>query len=423
MATTWISDNMIWEVRTEGQPDNGGGWLDAGGASTDYTQQDAPEWSEDADLSSDGTGVIITSVAGGFTANMVGNVLYITGGNPAFTARWVEITGFTDANTITVKGNIGLNKGTITGGNGRIGGALIEPRYVMTNATYGAVIHVKAGTYNAAAAWSMAPGQLSNYGQMLGYNASRGDSPRGNNRPLFNMGAFTFVMQNYILGKHFRLSGTPANACDIRASAILENVYIENTSALANRVALRMAASSQSRVLDCEITCPNSAGGKGVDSSYNNTFISCYVHHADVGFSLPGGNHTLLHNIIANCDVHGVYISPAASSYNINVLLNAFYNNGIDIEVINRLYSSFIWGNIFEGGADGVTWWTDLGDVVELDYNNFHGKSGNDVTNVSKGVHATADDPLFVTPGTDFRLQDASPCRDRVPSIFLAVGL
>lgn len=422
MATTWMSDDMIWEVRTTGLADNGAAWRDTGAPSTDYTQQDAPQWSQDGDLSSDATGLIYTSVAGGFTANMVGNTLHISGGNPVFITRWVEITGFIDANNITVKGTSGANKGTITGGDGRIGGALIEPRYAMQNATYGAKIHVKAGTYNASGSYSMLIGQAQNFIQLLGYNASRGDSPRDNDRPLFNMAGSSFLLASYTLSKHFRVSSTAANGLQASSYMALENVYVENTTAVATRNG--MLFSNYSRIVDCEATCPNSAGGDGIAAGLGNLFLSCYVHHSDVGFNLtnPTGN-TFLHNIIANCNVHGLYMSPSAASYNLKVLLNTFYDNAIDIEANRNVNAAFIWGNIFEDGTDGVTWFSDLGDAVQLDWNNFHGKAGNDVTNVTKGPNTSSYDPLFETPGSDFRLQNASDCRGRVPSIYLAVGL
>ena len=111
-----LGDAVIWEVRASANDLNGGGYRDAGGSSTDYSQQTNAELTV-TDL--DSTGSTFTSTTGGFTAEMVGNLICVDDGG---TYDWYEITGHTDTNTITVDRSPGTD---FTGADGRVGGALL----------------------------------------------------------------------------------------------------------------------------------------------------------------------------------------------------------------------------------------------------------------------------------------------------------
>ena len=62
--------DTVWEVRSGGDADAGGGWHDTGGASTDYSQQDTPEL-ENANHSIAGTTLTDDDGDGSFTDAMI----------------------------------------------------------------------------------------------------------------------------------------------------------------------------------------------------------------------------------------------------------------------------------------------------------------------------------------------------------------
>ena len=93
-----LSATIIWEVQNGGSDTNGGGYKSDAGT-TDYSRQPAAQLAL-SDVACTTGGVVVTSVTGGFTAAMVGNVCYISGAN--FTTGWYEITAHTDSNTIEV---------------------------------------------------------------------------------------------------------------------------------------------------------------------------------------------------------------------------------------------------------------------------------------------------------------------------------
>lgn len=111
----------VFEVRTDGASTNGGGF-DSGVASagTDYSQQAAAQLSL-TDGVTDGSNPTITSVTGGFTAAMIGNYVYYSGGTGSLTARRRVIVGVPDGNTLTIDS---ITTAASTGVTVKVGGAL-----------------------------------------------------------------------------------------------------------------------------------------------------------------------------------------------------------------------------------------------------------------------------------------------------------
>src|SRR5262249_43334312 len=118
-----------WELRpTNGSDTNGGGWK-RGASGTDWSQQNAAQYSV-TDAVTNGT-TTITSATANFGTDVVGNVLYIQGGTGSITAGWYEITSRTNTTTIVVDRSTGLTTGT--GATLNIGGALKTLGQAMTN--------------------------------------------------------------------------------------------------------------------------------------------------------------------------------------------------------------------------------------------------------------------------------------------------
>ena len=93
-----VDSTTIWEIRADGSPTNGGGFADLDpGTSVDYSQQASAQLGV-SDAATDGAGTGVSSVTGGFTAAMVGNVMYLSGTSEG----WYQITAYTDTNNVTV---------------------------------------------------------------------------------------------------------------------------------------------------------------------------------------------------------------------------------------------------------------------------------------------------------------------------------
>jgi hypothetical protein len=119
-----ILASVNWYVRVGGNVLNGGGWDSTiSGAGINYADADAAILSP-TDLATSGAVDTVTSVTGGFTANMVGNCLRIASGTN-FTPGYYFIITFTDTNTIVLDRVCATAAGS--GGTGRIGGAFATP--------------------------------------------------------------------------------------------------------------------------------------------------------------------------------------------------------------------------------------------------------------------------------------------------------
>jgi hypothetical protein len=199
--------STVWEIRPTGSQSNGGGFYNRDpGTSVDYSQQDAAQLTL-ADIATDGAGTGVSSVTGGFTAAMVGNIIHITEGTA--TAGWYEIVAWTSSNAVTIDRSAGLNKTGVTGvvgGAFTLGGNLDTDFWASKQKVAGNIIYIKAGTYVLQESVSFQNSGTSALPiQVVGYNATRGDSPTGSNRPLINCGA-SYVVQdlgyNYYILKH-----------------------------------------------------------------------------------------------------------------------------------------------------------------------------------------------------------------------------
>lgn len=188
-----LSDAIVWEVRYNGSDTNGGGFK-AGAAGTDWTLQDAAQYSV-TDGVTDGT-TTITSATAAFGADVVGNVIYVQGGTGSVTAGWYEITARASSTSITVDRATGLTAGT--GVTLKIGGALATPGRAMTDdcMVNGNKVFIK---YNASpylvtttTIGPSGPMKFTDYTSgkaVIGYDTTRTATNTDANRPTIQAGA------------------------------------------------------------------------------------------------------------------------------------------------------------------------------------------------------------------------------------------
>jgi len=111
-----VQSTALWRAGPLGNNTNGGGY-DPGisGAATDYSQQNSAQ-AAGVNGSATATTTFIDLTAASFTAAMIGNAMYITGGGS--TTGWYFVTAYTNSTTVTLD----RSPGTVTGATWKLGG-------------------------------------------------------------------------------------------------------------------------------------------------------------------------------------------------------------------------------------------------------------------------------------------------------------
>lgn len=381
--------DTIWEIRTAGSDSNGGGWHDSGGASADHSQQDADNenWSN---LSISGTTLTDADAGGKFTASMLGNIINIV------TVGRFEIAVVTDTDNV----EIDRAPGDAGGLTGYEGGAVATAEAIDDVVVADNTIHVKAGTYTASGQiyWSVS-GTGSAPIKILGYNSSRGDNPTGSDRPLFDMGAsYTFRTATYHQNENLRFQGSFTYVAESNGRNIWRNCSFHNSSGSAYLRALY--SQTYDVVFDCEMVCDNGYGWYNVGDC---ALEGCLIHDTPRGIATGGGSSKILFSTIYNCSEYGISL---ASNGGMVVRNCNFYNCGVGIDW-SSMNRALILNNQIVANTTGLRS-TASGIMNLIDYNNYYNNTV-DVDGVTKGAHATANNPGFANaPGGDFSGVDSA---------------
>ncbi len=393
-----LNAGTVWEVRTTGANDNGGGFYNrVPGTSVDYSQQAAPQLSL-ADIATNVAGTGISSVAGGFTAAMAGNLIRLDGGGGS-TAGWYEITAVADGNNATIDRSAGSSKAGIggkVGGAFLIGGALDDEW--ISAVVAGNTAYIQAGTYTAAEQMSVAAHAPSNTPiRLIGYSAARGDNPSGANRPLINVvGAPTCFGSSTYNGWglfHLRFATSEAGA-----TAVAFNQYttVVNCSFFSDDAAAASFGDG-SLVVACEFE----GGTTGlVLGGYGATAFQCYAHDCDTGISI-GQQGVVAFCCVQSCTA-GINQSLSSSVLNCSVW-------GCTNGVVEDNYSSRLVNTIVDGCDVGVNVTANPANHVYL-FNQLHNTADIDVTTGAFLWGNRYQDPGLQAPAADdFRIQENDP--------------
>ncbi len=399
-----IQASTVWEFRQSATASmvNGGGYTSGG---TDYSQQDAAQLNN-TDFATSGIGVTtLTSVTGGLTAAMVGNIIHLTAGTNLIVG-WYEITARTDTNTVTLDRAPDDGVGGVSTATGYVGGALslnstlddeffeqCEPgnkiyfKYSASSYVPGENIAVlKDGTVNLPII-------------IEGYNATRGDYPLGANRPTIAAGGTQWSFDNFWQTKHFIFTTSHADGIDGDNGLVILNCKITGSGGGGTN-ALRTA--SDSFVINCEISGVGGTGD-GLLMSDGTKILYSYIHDLGTGFNVKSNN-IFIGNIIDTCLV-GINIDNNDGAIISN---NTIYNCTTGISGTTGSHV-LILNNILDANTTGVNW-TNTEDVW-LDYNVWDNTA--DVSGVSKGPHAVTGDPGLTDPANgDFTLGSGSNAID-----------
>jgi len=404
-----LSAAIVWEVRTTGSQNNGGGFK-TGATGTDYSQQAAAQYALNPVTSGGASAVMINANA---AAVMVGNVCRVVSGTNA-TAGWYEIISVNVGVDITVDRNwcTGVcNDGVVNvGGAFKIGGSLDNEFSKAVVA--GNTIYIPTGTYTLGEAWGASTaGTVTAPISWIGYKTTRNDICAGDDRPYFVCGTNNFLFGTWNIIKNIR--GTSADDTGLR---IGDNGYTFNCKFINTGGANYQAFSfsGYTRALACE---GMSANGFAFNGEAGNHFYACYAHDSNCGFQLQSHNSYIGCSIVDNC-AFGVLIGGA--SYLIEMINNTIYDCTTGISATSCNNSNFV-NNIITDCVTGANWTTASPNNF-WDYNCWNNTT--DVVNVTKGPHCITDDPRLRDPANgDFRLKGGSPCFATGMSLSSDVGL
>jgi len=374
---------------------NGGGY--------DYTQQAAAQLSlTDLAATSASGWLTLTSVTGGFTALMVGNIIHITSGTNDI-AGWYEITAYTNGNTVTVDracgsvGNMSVGVGAV-GGAFLIGGTLDDD---FTEAMVaGNTVHVAAGTYTPGENIVQAlNGTVVLPIKWIGYTAARNDTAVGTDRPLFACSTRIMSFGYYSIVKNLRFTSAQTSGVSFVLSVVV-NCKSQNTSASAYTA---FNLGNNSKAFLCEGISTN---GTAFIVNDNICLIGCYAHDSVTGYGMSTSTAVRINSCIADTCTTGVSVAGSNEIYLLNCTI---YNCTTGILGTTASLLVFI-NNIIDSCTTGASW-TTATPINLWDFNCWNNTT--DVNLVSKGPNDITADPLLTNPAAgDFTLQAGSPCLD-----------
>lgn len=404
-----IHADTVWECQADATANsvNGGGFYNrVPGTSVDYSQQTAAQLHL-TDLDMVAASTTLTSVTGGFTAAMAGNIIHITAGTN-FTVGWYEITAYTDTNTVTLDRTaipVGENNADAVG---YVGGAMSLASTLdgdfFEQLVAGNTCHIEAGTYTLGeSVLANTNGTTTAMITIEGYKTSRGDNPTGTDRPLIAAAANNFYLYNYWIVRNLRATTTSSNgAFSVNTGGIIENCYVYQSSGTANYPALYVRT-AECRIIGCEGISTN---GYALKIQYYSIAIGNYFHDSSVGIHFTSVRNKIIGNII-DTNTIGIDVS---THYGQNIVNNTLYNNTTGISGIIS-YGNTILNNIFDECTTPATWTTEYKSNW-FDYNSWDGdKSSN--SNVTAGDNSIDSDITLTDPANgDFTLGSGSACID-----------
>lgn len=401
-----LSAATVIEVRTDGNDDNGGGFV-TGASGTDYSQQAAAQLTL-TDLACTTGGAVLTSATGGFTAAMIGNLIQIKSGTH-FTAGWYQIIARTDTNTVTLDRDPtdGTNGAS---GTGSVGGALASPgmmgKLLNNHGVGGMYVWIKSGTYTITSSTALISGgrpYIVGYNKFLtveGYQTTRGDR-----------GTKPIITTNQVLGSNY-IYGFIGAAGDLHTNTV--NLEFDGTLG-GGSCSYGPVGNTYSFFYKCK--CSNivygfmsgvyiecySTGGSNANF-YNATCIYCVAEGGTgscKGFYNPGVGSA--YNIAILCPGSGHILTTATAIY-IGLIAYGCGSDGFDL--VSGAYSSHIFNCIAVNcGGYGYNHEPGFEMFNCAGYNNTSGNiSGTPFIN--EGFSVLTADPFVNAAANDFNINN-----------------
>lgn len=325
-----VSNNVQFDVATTGNDLNGGGFV-FGATGTDFSQQDAPQFSftDLASTSGSTNPCVVTSASHNFGATDVGNLIHIISGTN-FLASWYSIVSAA-GNAATLDRACG-SAASISGGTWReggrfatIGGAVTvaDSTTVMPGgASATAVIHVKNNA-NYVLTSSISVGSNTNIAFVC-YSATHGDNAgqctvttATNSTALFTISSRSYTFDQFIFTN---TAATPAVGLQINSGVM---IAVRNSSFSGFTQGLNSSA-SELQLIGVEVKNSTGIGVAGGFMVIYGSWIHNNAGTANVQSSFPH----IINSIISNATAIGV---QANGGPGVGMCINSdIANNGTD---------------------------------------------------------------------------------------------
>ena len=411
-SPAWAAINAAsqWDIRSTAGANNGGCWWNAGGSSTDYSQQDAAQLTL-TDVTSNAAGTAWASVTGGFTANMVGSCVRLSSGTN-FTVGTYQITAFTDGNNVTVDRD-STSGASASAGNIKVGGALpdtwtVAPAYVAGN-----TIWIKAATYTrtstlfamATAGTATAPVVVQGYTSTHGDSTGTAASWTG---PIFtsatnSINLLTVNGQAFTTISNIKFTHTAATrgGCVVGVTAHSSPLKIENSvfSGCSTAIDFGNLSWADTKISNIYITgstvhAINMGSGSGV--GFFALLDSVVYNNTGSGIECATGTACTIEvsNTVFAANTDGIRTTATTRAdrwYIKNCTFDANTSNGVESAETTTAVTLLLENNIFYGNTTGgvnfafASNGTDYRTLVNK--NNAYGGNGTDRTGLSAGTN------------------------------------
>ena len=422
-----IISTAVWEIRATATAGNiNGGFYKPGASGTDFSQQNTAQYTLTG-IASSGAGAVFNTASA--AANMVGNGCYIASGTN-FTVGWYEITSVSVGVSVTVDRSCCTGIGA--SGAINIGGALSLASTLDDDAfeafVGGNTVYVKNGSYTIGESIAVAStsSTANDPVNLIGYDAVRGDDPRGSTRPLFICGANTFTLGQFWIIRGIQITITAAAGFVLGSGSTAYFSKSTNTSTTASRNAFN--GSTEYSLIGCEAISLN---GIAIVSALGNKIIGCYIHDSIIGFQTSTGtgrlnlSHCLFESIqtaaidilltstslyIQNCTIYGseakfgIGVRMNGSAANVTLNNNIIYGctTGITQGGTNIKSNNGVYNALFNNTTNATNYTLDSTDLTTTP--NFTGANqltGSTATTSGSVLTQPAGDFSTVTDGTD----------------------
>lgn len=323
----------VWELRTAGSDLNGGGFV-AGATGIDYSQQNAKNTVGNNISTTDAVtaaSTTLVSATATFTADIVGNIIYLQGGSGTLTAGWYYVSAFTNSTTVTIDRNPGVSTGVTM----NIGGALatltkLTALWIASNKAF-----VKAdGTYAPTATVSFTPNVAAPPdtppNQLIGYTTTRTDNGKATIQATTNTGITVLNCGQGYWIRNFIVDGNnlgTSTCIIVGAASSVYNCIAKNFKSAGISIATGCV------VAFCEVTGGGSAAAAAINGLSGSIVRGNWVHDNACPGIVTGSSST--NNIIE-----------------FNVVTN---NTGASSDGIQHAYYTLVSNNtVYGNGRDGI---------------------------------------------------------------------
>lgn len=381
-----LSAATVWEARATGGDDTFGGGYVGGGTGTDYSQQNFAQLSL-TDLAAAQNSTTVTSTTGGFTAQMVDNILRVNVAGTNFIVGPYRVMTFVDTHTITVD-RAPATAGAGSGASGKIGGALatlntLAASMVAQNKGWA------TGAFTTSSTITFSQTTTGAYTCIQGYGSVRGDSGHA---------SLTLQTNSNLIGISGTGQGFKVTQFDIDCGSLTNSTGISVTnnaavvsfckvsnftnSGISSGAAGKVALIENNEVFNGSGSYPAAgiAGGVGT-----GTIIGNYVHDltgSTVGILADNGFWVVAFNVVANTLKNGIQGTQNSTIIN-NTVHGVSGQPGIVID--SGVYSGICKNNIITNCGFGFEILSPgIGAAYEFDGNAYFGNSGGARTNADR---------------------------------------